>query len=658
MRALVFASLCKDTSDDALELLKALSFSEEETTIQNARRMISLQYGHPPRLLDMFGGGGTIPAEASNLGAETYAIDANQLSVFIQRCNLIDSQKAATPKISRIIRSSGQRVLLQLTQETAQLFPLRRPNMIGISNGSPLGYIWTYLKACDHCGFKFHLSKRRYLSKKKGKSIAFISYDEADSQGVTIQQDYPADREIITAWTGRNGTVTCPKCETKQDGIKANQCQDTLIALVSPAEKRGKTFVVANSDAMPSVGIIEELERDTLNSLQATLPTSALPAWSGIVNPAIYGIEVHADFLNPRQRTVLLLLIKALRDEYQLLIHAHDEHTSRYVIAVLSSLIDQLVDWNCRLSMWIPQNEQVGRAFCGPGVPMLWDYCEIDPLLSGPANLWSKLERIVAGAKSIKKYPYAAHVQVGYAQELPFPDCFFEAIVTDPPYYDNIYYNVLADFFYAWKRILLGAIDPELFSSNTTDNSRELVASKFRSNSPEQAHEDYCVQLSLALREANRVLKPDGIFSFVYSHSSLKGWEALVRAFRETDFRITSVQPLSIERKQRPRAMTSEAVNTCITFVSHNATDERTPLSEEKLKIDLREYADEIGPQLLGINWNNDDVALAIFANAVAMIANASHVTGMRSDRDALRTSAIVVAEKFPSFKINDRRSL
>lgn len=654
MRALVFASLCKDTSDEALDLLKALSSSGNEDAIEKARRMIASQYNEPPRLLDMFGGGGTIPVEASNLGAATYAIDANQLSVFIQRCNLIDSQQVTGKDIVKIVRSSGQRVLLQLTADTAPLFPLRQEQLIGPSTFGPLGYIWTYIKTCDECGYRFYLSRRRYLSKKNGKSVAFLSVNEADGQSVKIQD---AVEGLPSAWPGRNGTVVCPKCEATQVNLNIKQCQDALVVVIAAGEQHGKKFMVANPDALPSQELIEQIESDTLAYLDAKLPSSTLPVWSGIVNAAIYGIESHADFLNRRQRAVLLLLIKALTDEYRCLVRTEDEHTSKYVIGVLSSLIDQLVDWNCRLSMWIPQNEQVGRAFCGPGVPMLWDYCEIDPVMTGPANLWSKLKRISAGVQSIRQFPNAAHVQLGYAQQLPFPDSSFEAIVTDPPYYDNIYYNVLADFFYAWKRILLGAVAPDLFTSNTTDNSRELVASKFRSTSAEQAHEDYCQQLSLALREANRVLKPDGVFSFVYSHSSLQGWEALIRAFRATNFSITSVQPLSIERKQRPRAMTSEAVNTCMTFVAHHGTDGRSPLSLHELKVKVQNYLEDVAPQLLAVNWNQDDTALAVFANAVAMIASADHVVGI-NDREALRLSASVVAEKFRSFKVSDRKSL
>lgn len=656
MRALVFASLCKDTSAAALEVLKQVSSSDDEEVLQAARTMLAAQYTETPRLLDMFGGGGTIPNEALNLGAETYAIDANELSVFIQRCNLVYSQHAGGHNTPEVLSDSGRRVLTQLANETARLFPLREQPPVGTGNKSPFGYLWTYRIACHSCGYKFYLSKRRFLSKKHGKCLALAPVEGEHEQTLRLR-DITEDENIDSAWCGRNGTIQCPRCKEKREGAGVNDCEDALVALVRPAAKRGKEFLLASEKALPGLEEINRLESATLEALAAALPDSALPVWSGIVNPAIYGMKTHADFLNRRQRVVLLLLIKALRDEYERLISKYDDGLSRYVIGTLSSLIDQLVDWNCRLSMWIPQNEQVGRAFCGPGVSMLWDYVETDPVLGGPANLWSKLERIIAGTHSIKTFPQRGTIRRAYAQELPYEDEFFDAIVTDPPYYDNIYYNVLADFFFSWKRLLLSAIEPKLFEGATTDCSRELVASKFRSKTAKQAHEDYCKQLSLALREAERVLKVDGLFSFVYSHSSLKGWEAIIRAYRATNFRITSVQPLSIERKQRPRAMTSEAVNTCITFVAHKANTGRDTITVERLEADLKKYADELAPQLLAVNWNEADTALAIFAHGVGIIANTERVLGV-DDVTALQRAEGVVKRAFPSFKVSDRKSL
>lgn len=125
-----------------------------------------------------------------------------------------------------------------------------------------------------------------------------------------------------------------------------------------------------------------------------------------------------------KAETSIVIPNKVLRDEYTELSVNNTPQTAKFVIGVLSSLIDQIVDWNCRLSMWIPQNEQVGRAFCGPGIAMLWDYAETDQLLKGPANLWDKLERIIKGIQSFEGSTGEIHIQKAHAQNLPFKDGF------------------------------------------------------------------------------------------------------------------------------------------------------------------------------------------------------------------------------------------
>ena len=137
-------------------------------------------------------------------------------------------------------------------------------------------------------------------------------------------------------------------------------------------------------------------------------------------------------------------------------------------------------------------------------------------LLRGPANLWDKLERIIKGMSSFEQTGGQITVQHAHAQELPFENDMFDAIITDPPYYDNIYYSILADFFYAWKRILLQKVEPILFSSEQTDTKYELVASSRRQGKGKDAHQSYCIELKQAFKEAARVLKPDGVF-FIYS---------------------------------------------------------------------------------------------------------------------------------------------
>lgn len=653
MRALIYSALCQEDSPENRELMVQLAEDCPPQALKQARKLARTAEGERLRVLDMFGGGGTIAFESKNLGAEAWAIDANQMSVFIQRCNILYPDRVNLPRACELTEAVGHEVLERLQERTAWLFPRR-------GEGGIFGYLWSYRCTCPHCGGSFYLSKRPTLSKKKGRHLRFCSELTAGKgERLHIVELGEDAAPFSPHWQGRSPNAVCPHCATSIRQPQVKECEDALLAVISNARRGGKFFLPVTGKELPSAEAITTAERELLAGMCATLPESPLPKWSGIINPAIYGMETHADIFNRRQRLVLLYLIDELLRAHRRMA-SEDEQMARFVIGALSSLIDQMVDWNCRLSMWIPQNEQVGRAFCGPGVAMLWDYVETDPVLNGPANLHDKLKRICQGIRSFSRDEEGgqAHILHAHAQELPFPDGHFDAIVTDPPYYDNIYYSLLADFFYSWKKLLLREVAPELFAAAITDCHHELVASSRRVLENESPHEKYCEQLGLAIQEASRTLKPDGLFVFIYSHSSIKGWEAVVRAYRSSRLRISSAQPLSIERKARPRAVTSQAVNTCLAFVARNSAEPRQADTLEHL---LQRAQDEwlpFGQQLMtSSGWCADDAALAALACAIGHLANVSHLTDA-DDCTAISAVANLLSRHFPGYSIRKRDSL
>ena len=284
-------------------------------------------------------------------------------------------------------------------------------------------------------------------------------------------------------------------------------------------------------------------------------------------------------------------------------------------------------------------------------------YVETDPLVGGPANLWDKLERVFAACEAIPAFDSIPEVVLGKAQSLPFGDNTVDAVVTDPPYYDNIFYNVLADSFYSWKRMAFRDIEPNLFAKELTNDTDELVASKMRQGSSAAAHEWYCRELTTALSEGCRVLKPDGIMSFVYGHSSLLGWEAIVRSFRGCGLLVESVEPLSIERRQRPRAMRSEAVNTCIVIVAKKALHALDVISLESLKSQFKAKTFGMIDPLRAAGWADADVGMALFANAVGLLARVSHVEGY-TDQKALISCEETIRSAVPGFSMQKRKSI
>lgn len=658
MRGLVFASLCRKPDASHAELMMDLfrTNTGERAVLARCADLLCEQYGGRPKVLDMFGGGGTIPLEAANLGADVSSIDINEMSVFIQKSNLAYLSPDETSALIPVVEACGRRMLERLRDATSVLYPLRGVPLDGTTRGGPIVYHWTYAQTCPACGFKAYAIQRPWLSRKAGRATRIEQVEEGGRNRIRLVAGAEGSAE------GRvraERAKACKHCGGTLPDPDVRTLEDALVAVAYRRQPTGKRFSPAPPAAVPEAGLIHAFEAAYLKEFDLELPTSRLPRWSGIVNPALYGIDTHADFLNPRQRAVLVALIGEIKRETAALA-SRGKRAQDFVLGALSGLLDQIIDWNCRLSMWIPQNEQVGRAFCGPGVAMLWDYAEADPLLDGPANLWRKLERIVAGLAPLALRTGTVEVTHESAKSMHFQDDAFDAIVTDPPYYDNIFYSVLSDFFYAWKRLLLREAEPGLFSSPATagGGTEELVASSNRSGNARAAHDDYCTWLAQALNEASRVLKPDGVVSFLYTHASLGGWTSFIAGFRNSPLTISSAQPLSIERKARPRAMTSEAVNTCIVFIARKGAKAKPVRTFAELKADFgRILAAGFEGGLEASGWNPEDIAIALYAQGAGLLANLSAVKDA-GDVAVLDHCEQRIKAKYPGFKINKRNPL
>lgn len=650
MRLVTFASLAPD-SQSAKEIFKNLANSIEgdRKSLVEARQLLMKEYIQPPKVLDMFSGGGTIPFESCRLGAEAYSLDINPLSAFIQK-SIMEYPRSAlqlmkSDRLISLLEEVGNSILKELEEETEPLFPFRNKGVIC--------YLWTYSYKCPNCGYKFYLTKRFGISKKKNKELYLILLRNEKEE--TVQM---GNFKTFSNW--KRNSALCPKCgfEKKHPSIK--ECSDELVVLVK--KTKGKKIFELSEKHPILDSLLEKKERELMKELELKPIRETLPFWSGIVNPALYGMETYWDIFNKRQRVVILTLIKLLKKHYAFLSSNYGTEIAKFVIAILSSLLDQLIDWNCRLSMWIPQNEQVGRAFCGPGVAMLWDYAEIDPVTSSPANLRDKLRRILSSIETIFECACngKVFVQQGCAQNLLYPDNYFDAIVTDPPYYDNIFYSVLANFFYTWKRLLLKEVEPNLFSLPITDSELELVSSARRN--PNNYHEVYVKMLNKVTREAKRTLKENGVFSLIYSHTSINGWESLIRAYRESGLHIVNVQPLNIERKHRPRGMNSTASNVCLVLVARKVAQKKRKVSYSVIEEIIEGFNFDYYKRL---SWTDHDIGLAVLGKVVAVMSNASCVvTRENSQEDVIPDAKVLesvyelLKNKLPKFNLSKRKSL
>lgn len=542
------------------------------------------------RVLDLFGGGATIPIESSRLGAQTYAVDNNELAHFIQTCLLEISQDE--PGLADEVQKRGLQLLEALRHETNEFYPARYAG----DSGRTIAYLWSREVQCPGCEAWLSLMKRPWVTKRDESSIFIKREPLGDGRGYSIELcDDEEPAHCHSAWEGQE--VDCPFCDHRierdeMDQVMYERTRDRLLAACTSRGRsaRGrKEYLVADEAAhFPGRGRLEAAIARDLNAMDETLPEASLPRWSGVTNPTLYGMSRHVDLFNLRQRAVLVRFCRLLREHHEQWIEELGQQRADGVAAFLSALIDQLVDWNSRLSTWISQNEQVGRGLSGPGMAMVWDHVEIDPLEEAPANLWDKLDRIVQGMKAIPVTSNRPKAVRADARELPFADDFFDVVATDPPYFDNIFYSALADCIYVWKRLALAPIFPDHFRAETTDQSRELTMNRHVHDDVEEATEYYRQGMEEVFGEVRRVLKPGGVLSLIFAHGTVDGWASIVDALMAAQLELVTAWPMYVERRHRPRGMSSRAVNTSFVLVARQRRESRDTIDWSRFEELLR----------------------------------------------------------------------
>ncbi|MEN3184640.1 MAG: hypothetical protein ABDK93_06575 [Atribacterota bacterium] len=165
-------------------------------------------------------------------------------------------------------------------------------------------------------------------------------------------------------------------------------------------------------------------------------------------------------------------------------------------------------------------------------------------------------------------------VSQGSATRLPWPDNYFDAVITDPPYYDNVPYSDLSDFFYVWLKRTIGDLYPELFATPLTPKSEEMVADASKAGGMEQAKGRFEAMLTQSFREIHRVLKPDGIAVIVFAHKTTEAWETVINALLEAGLYMTASWPIHTEMQARLRAQESAALASSIYMVCRKRTED------------------------------------------------------------------------------------
>jgi putative DNA methylase len=565
-----------------------------------------------PRVLDMFAGGGSIPLEALRLGCEAYAVELNPVAYIILLATLVYPQKFGQ-KLVEEVEKWGKWVIERAKEEIGDLYkPIPDPNGKGIL--TTVAYLWTRTVRCKNlsCGAVVPLVRQTWLCKKSGKYIALkVTPDQEKKRPkFSVVSSYAkSEKEAIEQFGfdpgkfSKGGNASCIFCGTvatsdyvKQEG-QAKRMDKQLMAVVCTKEGRpGKIYLSAEDvpkDLIPDEKEIWERIERLCEETGLTIPDEDMDTNDPTtVAGRGFGISKWYELFTPRQLLALLTFTKWVRKaEEEMRNEDYDDEFKKSIITYLALALNRMASYNTSVNPWHVTRENATSCFGRQAIPMVWDFDEINPFaksFSWEVQLnWimEVLHKLTNSSINI-----SANIIRTSATELPYPDNFFDAIITDPPYYDNISYAALSDFFYVWLKRSIGHLYPEHFSGELTPKRKEIVADAKRQGSKEKAKKFYEEMMEKALQEAWRVLKPNAPLVMIYAHKTTAGWSTLVEALRKTGFVIQEAWPIDTEMSVRLIAKETSALASSIFLCARK---------QEKGKVGS--YETEVYPQLEAI---------------------------------------------------------
>jgi putative DNA methylase len=598
-RTTALAALIPDSPDQREQLLSLIAqLAPWEVVSRNdaggqhllgrARELIRQAYsGRAPKVLDPFAGGGSIPLEALRLGCETYALDYNPVAVLILKAVLEFPQRYGQKLLEGVI-TWGIWVMEKARQELDCFYPADPDGSI------PVGYIWARTVPCQNpaCGAEIPLMRQTWLAKKDKRKIALKLIPDHKARRVEVEIvgadgrsiDFDPDEGTVS-----RAHVRCPLCggtiddKTTRRLFREGKSGQRLMAVVLHHPKRtGKTYRLPTEHDLEAYRAAEAALEEKRAHLRAEWgldpvpdePLGRVPITFGIINVWVYGMTRWGDLFNPRQKLALITFAEKVRQAHaHLLSQGADPEFAKAVVTYLALAVDRVVIYLTTLGYWHNTRELVNPGMGRQAIAMAWDYAEGN-VLGGNGDWLSSLEWIqkVIDHCSQGTHVIPATVVHGTATALPWPDNFFDAVLTDPPYYDNVPYGYISDFFYVWLKRTVGDLYQDLFATPLTAKSQEMVAYLLNGASAQDAMSRFEQMLTQAFREIHRVLKPDGIAVIVFAHKTTKAWETVINALLEAGLYMTASWPIHTEMQARLRAQESAALASSIYMVCRKRT--------------------------------------------------------------------------------------
>jgi putative DNA methylase len=586
-----------------------------------------------PAFHDPFAGGGAIPLEAQRLGLESYASDLNPVAVTINKGMIEIPPRFAgqcpigpvpagerDPSLSRKdwpgasglaedvrrygawMRSEAERRIgdlypkVEVTAEMAAERPDLKP-LIGQSF-TVIAWLWARTVKSPNPAYSHvdvPLVSSFILSSKSGKEAFVEPIVEGSNYSFTIRIGKPTKAAEDGTKLARGANFRCLVSGTpiepsyiKSEAV-AGRLGSRMLAIVAEG-KSGRVF-------LPPTAIQEAASQSALTIDFPHAPVANDPR---AFTPILYGFDSFGKLFTARQLQALdtfaglvpITMAKCLADATAAEVtdkHAYSEAIGTY----LAFLVDQLANHCSSFCGWNHPNTQMRSVFSRQALAMTWDFAEANVFSDSSGSFNNLIERQVKGFETLGLGFPGRAVQANASTQTVSSA---KIVSTDPPYYDNIPYADLSDFFYVWLRKSLRPIYPDLFSTVTAPKTEELVASSYRHGGRESADSFFLNGMTSAIKnladQAHEAFPVTIYYAFKQSEAdgesvSSSGWVSFLDAILKSGFAITGTWPMRTEGTGRMRGNSSNALASSIILVCRKRNRDASTISRREFLREL-----------------------------------------------------------------------
>ncbi len=594
-----------------------------------------------PAFHDPFAGGGALPLEAQRLGLESYASDLNPVAVTINKAMIEIPpkfagrepvnpdwwQRTADQKAMRLwhgaqglaedVRYYGKWMRDEAEKRIGQFYPkievtaemaAERPDLKLLVGQKLTVIAWLWARTVKSPNLVFShvevpLASTFVLSSKAGKEAYVKPVVEGDSYRFTVTMGTPPEEANNgTKAAGRGANFACVLSQTpiggdyiKMEG-QAGRMGARLMAIVAEGA-RGRVYLAPTAEH-------EAIARQAQPSWK---PSGDVPArlTGGTCVP--YGLREWGDLFTPRQLVALTTFSDLVQQAIEKCcqdaltagladdgvgLDAGGSTATAYAEAIgvyLAFAVSKISNIGSSLASWMNDRGAFRETFARQAIPMVWDFAEANPFADAGGSFDTAIDK---GAMSICEFPKFG---VGSAQQADAASQVISAnkvVSTDPPYYDNIGYADLSDFFYVWLRRSLRPIFPNLYATLAVPKSEELVATAYRHGGREEAESFFLNGMTKAihsLAEQSHPAFPVTIY-YAFKQSETKGeagthstgWETFLEAVLRAGFSLTGTWPMRTEGAGRMIGQGTNALASSIILVCRKRSESAATVSRRE----------------------------------------------------------------------------